>query len=689
MNIIKRIQNRITRSIANSMTLPLGRQFLRWGTKAVSGEWANVFMRDEDHYTGMSFAAMHNRASTAATVAKDNLHTQSNEKEFEHPYLEKIKDSPNFSEFWFWFYISILLDLEGVMYIMAVRNISASGRKYGEIQSLKLLNPYHVQRILDPQTLEVTGYVETRGQMQRNIPKHMIIEVRELNPFDEDTPFARSDAAKDSQFTLKTAADYTRSALQGNINSPGILSTGVILEDEQWENFKSSIANHRKGEPVFANGPGVIDWKDMQVDVNKAALKDVGEMNLKSLLAVYGMSKTTMGIEESGTTRETARVQEGLLLKMHVIPRLQLIVDALNQDYKTHYPEEYARNKAVIMVDNPANVDKEAEKADTEVKRLDFDLYASIMDKGYEPDLAAQYVKGEIEVDGLGEPTRETEQETNDEKLGNLIRKMSKNNRTLVESQTAVLENAIVNVDQQLLVRAIDRIPSIVPNALDSESDLITLKDKAVIKNELMVVLNSFYNVVFVLEGNDHSAIRARELGFEPDFSLDANVRRVIAELTQKVAQSHVDTVSQDLYNAAREAALAEKSQQGIISALRSKYSYDISVVRARAVSRTETNRAFSASQLLADQQLAKKNGFEDRAYKKWRINSANPCGYCLQLASEGEIPLFDNFRDLGSTISEAGGKGKLKVNFTSIEAGCAHTNCSCDYEFVIRKEKK
>ena len=41
----------------------------------------------------------------------------------------------------------------------------------------------------------------------------MIIEMAELNPFDEDKPFAMTDAAKDSQFTIKTADDYTRADL--------------------------------------------------------------------------------------------------------------------------------------------------------------------------------------------------------------------------------------------------------------------------------------------------------------------------------------------------------------------------------------------------------------------------------------------------------------------------------------------
>lgn len=692
--MLKQLRKSLARFISNSMSLPLSKQFARLGNRAMTPDWSEVMMSDKDHYTGMAYAAIQNRANTTATIAKDNLHTVSNIKDFTHPYLTLIRESTNFSEFWFWIWVSVFLDLEGVVYILAVRNVTTSKSRYGDIQYLKLLNPYHIQKVLNKDSLEVEGYIETRNGMQRSIPPHMIIEIKELNPIDEESAYARSDAAKESQFALKSANDYTRASLKGNINAPGILTTGVILEDEMFVNFQNSVRKHRKGEPVFSNGPGAITWTDMQVDLNKAGLKDVNESNIQVLLSIYGMSKTTMGIEQSGTTRETARVQEGLLAKMHIVPRIQLVLDAFNQDYKVKYPEQYNSNKALITVDNPANVDKEAEKSDAEVKKMDFELYQSLINKGYKSDLASQYVSGDIGVEGLGEPTEQVrEQESDEEALGNMIRKLAKNQIQLVESQQAVLENAIINIDEQLAIKAINRIPKLIKkeNAINSESDLITAFDKRLAENELRVVLSQFYNTVFVLEGTAHTTAQKKELDLDTgSFVLDDNIKNIIKLLSDKVSNSHIDTVSNELYETAREGALADKSQQQIIRDLKSKFSYEISSVRARAVARTETQRSFTLSQLEADKQLAQKNGFVERAYKKWTTNSLNPCPICISLASEDPIPLFDNFRDFGSDVkySEGGKRKSFKVNFTDLDAGCAHPNCACNYTLIIEKEK-
>lgn len=679
------------------MSLPLGRQFLKYGNEKMYPAWSEVIMTDRDHYTGLLYAAIRNRANQVNAI-KDHIRTKTEQKNssFVHPYLKLINESTNFSAYWFWGMVSTYLDLEGVYYVMAVRNANENRR--GEIKYLKLLNPYNIRRVINQETNEVGGYVEVRGDgAQREIPKEMIIEIKELNPFDWNEAYAMTDAAKESQFTLKTASDYTRHSLKNNINSPGIITTGVILPDEKFKTFKARMTGHTKGEPLFANGPGAIDFDPMQIDISKSALKDVNEINRSQLLAVTGQSLTMMGIEQSGTTRETGKVQKDILTEQQTIPRIQLILDSLNQDYKLNYPKEYETNgKPMLEVENPNKTDHEAEKANVEVKQLSIDLYNSLIDKGYKPKIAAKYVAGEIDIESLGKPTepvKEVEPEVAPPVKKKSKEKLNKklNQRQLIQNQEAVLENAIINIDEVLITKAINRIPKLIKNAIDSESDLLTLTDKRLAKNELQVVLNLFYNTVMVIEGEAHMDNRGEELGIVGDFALDAGIKQVLAALSDKVSTSHIDTVSNDIYQRARELALQEKSQQEIISALTQTFTRDVSTIRARAVARTETQRAFTTSQFEADKQLIEQNGLVDRAYKKWRTNSDNPCPICEQLASEDAIPLFDAFRELDSVVSyKEGGKQKsYKVNFDSLEAGTAHPNCSCDYDLIIRKEKK
>ena len=76
-------------------------------------------------------------------------------------------------------------------------------------------------------------------------------------------------------------------------------------------NFKARLYDGKKGEPLVSDGAGGLKWDTMQIDMEQSALDKISQGNLESLLAVTGMSKTTIGIEVSGVTRETSKVPAG------------------------------------------------------------------------------------------------------------------------------------------------------------------------------------------------------------------------------------------------------------------------------------------------------------------------------------------------------------------------------------------
>lgn len=397
--------------------------FLRYGDRhnALRQEWSQVEMSDQDMYTGYSYAAIKKRANRASALGKKFLYTEASDavmaaakksdKELEHPYLKLIRTSKEFSRRKFWHDISTYLDLEGVYYLMAVRAITVNAQgetKVGAIQKFQMLNPYQVRRVTKQSDGTLGGYIESKDGMYREIPKEMIIEVRLLNPFDNDLPFSMTDAAKESQFTMKQAGDYTRHAIKGNIQAPGAISTGVELEDHEFDNFISRIQNHSKGEPLYGNGTGAINWNSMQIDLDKAGLDKINEINRSILFAVSGTSKTTLGIEESGTTRDTSQVQKDNFTEDSVMPQIEDILDALNLDYRKWYPE-WEKDEYEISLDNPLATDREAELKDIEIREAELALRESLIGMGYEYEIANKYAHGDISLEELGEPTLEPE----------------------------------------------------------------------------------------------------------------------------------------------------------------------------------------------------------------------------------------------------------------------------------------
>jgi hypothetical protein len=697
--MLKKIRKTLAHFIApelNSMNLP--NQFLRFGNKTLTPGWSQVTMNDQDMYTGYPYAAITKRARLVARVAIENVRTETTKDGFVHPYIEVLDSSPTFTETFFWNTISQYLDLEGVFYLMAIR--ADDGKKYSNVKEFKMLNPYNIRRVTsidDNGVLTVGGYVEVRNGYTREIPPHMIIEIKDLNPFDWDKNYAMTDAAKESQFTLKTAGDFTRHALNGNINTPGIITTDVELEPEEFKNFTERVKGHGKGEPIFGNGSGMIKWQDMNTDLSKSSLKDINEINEKPLFAAAGVSKTFLGIEESGTTRETARVQKDMVTENEAVPRIQTILDSLNQDYRNNYPKEFIQNqKPMLWVDNPNATDHESDIKSVEVKQKTTDLYDSLLEKGYDQKLVAKYINGEIGVEELGEPDRPEPKEqpiVEDPKEDQKKKNEHHHNQLLeksgaVQHQEGTLKNFVVNLDQQIVSTCINGVEKKISNeaSFESQSDIISKRERAKFLNELEAYLFSFYGIILTLQGGMVMKKRTNFYALPGVFKLDRQISRYIKSISKNVAQSHVKTIIDDVLKTAREEAIKGSSRQEIVNKINDKYNKVITETRAKTIARTETNRAFTRAQFDADRQFIKQNKLEGRAFKIWHTRSDDPCPFCLSLEARGEVPFSDAFAELGDTL-EVDGK-KLPVNFETMQAGNAHPNCSCDYELVIRDEK-
>ena len=394
------------------------RDFLRYGNREkLFPDWSEVKMPDSDMYRGYSYAVIQKRSNKVATLAKNNLSTWANpdvvdeyqkkDQTVLHPYLKLIEDSTEFSEKQFWKNISIYLDLAGRYYLGVIRNqIVPTNPNLPTITTdptkFVLLNPYEIRRVID-KNKNVAGYIERKKDGRyREWPLYQIIEMRELNPFDpENSQWAMTDAAKEAVYTMNQSGDYTRQSLHGNIEAPGIITTDVLLPDEDFRNFRERVTQHTKGEPLFGNGTGAIKWDAMQVDLDRAALMDINEINRTTLFAVSGTSKTSLGIEQSGTTRETARVQSEQFVSDTAQPRLEDIIDFLNLDYKKNYFNEYKKTGYYIEVKSAVGRDYDTEQKATALKQSQFQLAMTLIQSGYTQESAWQFAEDEIDYGDL------------------------------------------------------------------------------------------------------------------------------------------------------------------------------------------------------------------------------------------------------------------------------------------------
>lgn len=766
MSIINTARQRIANIIAptakNSMGTNLARDFWRYGNRQGMqvSEWSQLLMKEEDKYTGYMYGAIDRRAKKVAMLAKYNLRTvgkqpvmdaaKAKDETLVHPYLKLINDSTDFSNWEFWYEVQTYLDLKGVYYLFALRN--KRGDRTGDVQSFKLINPYDVTVVRDQSNMQIIAYVETRDGMSREIDPHMIIPMRKLNPFSRVNPFSMSDAAKDAQFTLKESHDQIRSTVRRNKKFPGVLLVGddeVHLEGEQLANLKARLLGNRKAdEPMFAEGKGALDWNDMQLDLRKSAPKDTDEINLKALIAATGVSKTKFGIEESGTTRDTSQVQDDQFTVEHAMPELQLIIDALSLDYQRNYPDEYKKTGFEMEIDNPTSRDHDAEIKDIKVRKDSHALYNTLVNEGYDRELAAKYADGKVSLAELGEPTNKPKPAEDEDKpktpdnpseeeeatanahtccdghdLPVARNQLDDTARAELDRQAATLKTAVVSVQQRLVAEVLNHVER---NAYTSEGEVVPPEAKQSAVNELAVLIAAYYLTIMPLYAGSVLSRRLREFGKTAVFSLGSEARAYITKMSSKAAESHIDTIigdilvtarqtyddfieeavkaagveagdeagraktKEEILREARERANSGEGRRQIVAAIRKRYTESISQARAEAVARTEANRAFNRSQYEADRQFIQQNDLQGKAYKKLINRSGNPCPVCRAKAAEPPIPFDEPFAKLGDTLSaafdeEADGRSGVQIIPVNYEViHSGNIHVQCECGYVL-----
>lgn len=750
-----KITDRVKRAVAgftapekNAIGSNLGNQFLKYGNRrGMPADWSVPLVQDRELYTGYMYAAINRIASRGAYLASENVVTVANDKTEEaakkankqviHPYLTLIDESPTFSNYQFYSQALKYINLRGQFYILAIRAVD--GDRVGEIQEFKLLNPYEIEAVWNADHTELAGYRQYKNGMQRDISPKMVIPIISEWPFDSSESFSTLDAAKETQFTLKQAGDYTRHSLKNNMAVPGIISTDVELPDQQFENFRARILGQEKGEPIFGNGSGAVKWESMQQNLDEAGLDQITEINRDVIVAVTGVSKTILSIEQSGVTRDTARVQSDLFITDTIMPQLQDVLDALNQDYKNNYPSDYEKTGYKLVVESPLGKDIEADIKDTELLKANFALFDSLVAQGYTADVASRYVEGKIQLEELGEPTNEPRpvqpagiagllgngliarqsHKQADKPLKKVENKTTKvvvkpdkeppavtndDQRQLLADARSTLLNSVINFENRFFAEIVRRLEKtydvgsensagveIVKNKQDNfnQKDVMSEKERRAFENELEFILGTFALVALPIYASAVMQKRLRETGLMAQFTMDKSSQTYLRASAKLTAKSHTNTLIKDALTVVQRSAANGANYQELLSEITNLYGGQISEGRANTIARTESTRAYNRSQFEADRQFIEQNDLQGQVQKQWVTTSDNPCLLCEAMEARPPIPFDDPFADLGDVLEVSGSvDGKMKVmrseiNYLPVEDGGLHPNCECQYELV------
>lgn len=400
-------QNTIQPSTTNS----IANDFLRRGSvKALQKIEQDKKFDADSTIKGYLYAALNFRKENFADYAEENIVCEDKNKEgLTHPYLELIENSKVEDEYEFWRDLINDYDMRGEAYIFLLRRVvykpeSVPGKKrevehIGMPTAIEQLDAKNMT-ILRNSNDQIVGYRERldSGHVREFLPEQ-IIRVYNKHPFDPDKVLSIFDACKDYQYTINKGSEFTQAALLNNTNSPGIISTDTVLTQEEYDNLVSRINGHEAGKWIVTDGASKLNFTSLDQTMDKLALPDLTDVNRQTIFAVTGTSKTVLGIEESGTTRDTAKVQDAKFIKKTIRPLIKRFISALNYDYRVSYPERYKAQKLKLTLKNGTEPDEDVSLY-TAQKTL-FDDTMEIVYSGYDAESAEKFMNGEIDFTEL------------------------------------------------------------------------------------------------------------------------------------------------------------------------------------------------------------------------------------------------------------------------------------------------
>ena len=394
---------------------------------ALFNNTAEVNIEPEHLYRGYGYGIIRSVVNTGILTAEENIRTTCSslqreilaqaDDQIEHPYKKLWQNSPYFSEYDFWKEFLTYIQLKGEFYIYMNRKPLAGATRYKkgtknlmtQTAYMKIINPYEMSPLEWDDEGNVTVWKRTMKNPHaggkdfiQKFPAYQIIRVAEFDPWVQSKPYSLLDASRENLFTLENAKDFTRHALVNNINAPGLLAVeGEFQSQEEFDNYIAMLQNHAEGEMVVAAGNAKTTFQDMNQNLDGASQEKIRGLERDEMLVTSGVSKSVLGIETTGLTRDVAATQKLTFIERTVVPYIRLMIETLNYDYRTNYAGDFMIDKYILRVTTPSLGDKTNELKELEVREEEYNMVQRYVDRGYTRKSAAQYVRGEIDVEQL------------------------------------------------------------------------------------------------------------------------------------------------------------------------------------------------------------------------------------------------------------------------------------------------
>lgn len=682
----------------------------------------------EEIYQGYIFGAIKKTRNQVAEILANNIEVYDPRKGtpkdspaldgVTHPYMTAI-DNASMDNTLFFAGIATYLMVLGEAFLDAgLRTMVAGNIK--DINTLDLMQSNKVTRSYDDEGKLVSYKLVEKlpsGVEKKTlyVPTN-VIAIIDLNPWDLRKGYGMIRPIVDKVALENMATKLQTATLANGVKAPGILYSKETLEKDEYDDLKNQVETRytsndmdKAGTPIVANG-GVIDYKSLIEDLDKLAMEKIRDMNRDAFFAALSVSKTILGIEESGTTREVARVQREQFILDACMPLANAILSGLNQDYINNYPATYRSKPLKMRAVAPIEKDLEQEKAEAEVNKTKADTFKTLVTAGMDEQQAAEVAGIKLENDTAvklvrepqGSGTQPAAPAQNAATPAAPVTIVNEGGHTHYHDPAAVGEtakNALTDKQRNKIEKAqgelrnrIKLLDGELGNKYVEKVNNLDQKDQQAYIEALTNALLAYYSIAVPIFGAERLKINAQDFdASESPFVFNEAVREIVRQRLGKVANSHFADIDEQLTKIITNGTRDSLPRNEIIRSVKEAVANEVETWKVERLVQTETSNAFNQATYLADKQFVLDNGYTGRAYKVWQTNSAKPCPFCSANAGR-EVPLDDDFYKVGQvaegTELKADGSEKAvyyPVRFVDVNAGGLHPNCHCDYRLVIK----
>lgn len=679
----------------------------------------------EEIYQGYIFAAIKKTRNQVADILANNTEVYDpktgNAKDAPaidgeiHPYMAAIDKAPMDNTLFYAGIATYLMVLGEAFLDAGLRTMAAGNIK--DIDALALMQSNQVVRSYNDDgslaSYKLTEKLPNGTEKKTYYVPTNVIALIDLNPWDLRKGYGMIRPIVDKIALENMATKLQTATIANGVKAPGILSSKELLETDEYADLKNQVETRytssdmdKAGTPIVTNG-GFIDYKSLIEDLDKLAMEKIRDMNRDAFFAALGVSKTILGIEESGTTRDVARVQREQFILDACMPIVNAILNGLNQDYINNYPQTYASKPRRMRAIAPIEKDLEQEKTEAEVNKAKAETFKTLVTAGMDEQQAAEVAGIELQNKAVVKMVREpvgtgggapapAQNATNlpapvtvnqhnhvHQHAPGALGEMAKNR--LSDKQQAKVEKA------QNDLRTAVKLLNAQLGEKYAQSVNIENGDQQAYIEALTNALLAYYSVVVPIFGKERMNVTAVDFDAAvAEFVYNEQVREIVRARLAKVANSHFADIDEQLTKIINDGTRDNIPRNDIIKEVQAAVRNDVETWKVERLVQTESSNAFNQATYLADKQFITANGYTGRAYKVWRTNSAKPCPFCTSTAGT-RVPFDDNFFNVGQVAEgiqqTATGAEKAvyyPVRFVDVNAGGLHPNCHCDYTLEL-----